>query len=83
MRDFKPMLSQRPDLRDLVKARALQSLSDHIRQYPALWQDRKLKVRARACCGGGSGGGGEGGRAMRAGGLAYLPPPGGCGSARR
>lgn len=31
-RDFKPMLATRPGLAALVKARALQSLADHMQQ---------------------------------------------------
>jgi hypothetical protein len=43
-RDFKPMLATRPGLAALVKARALQSLADHMQQYPAAWQHKGLKV---------------------------------------
>jgi len=31
-RDFKPMLATRPGLASIVKARALQSLADHMQQ---------------------------------------------------
>ncbi|KAI7843229.1 hypothetical protein COHA_003209 [Chlorella ohadii] len=42
-RDFKPMLATRPGLASIVKARALQSLADHMQQYPSAWQHKGLK----------------------------------------
>lgn len=45
-RDFKPMLSMQPGLRDLVNARALQTLSDHMQHYPHMWSNKGLRVRS-------------------------------------
>ncbi|KAL4446679.1 hypothetical protein ABPG77_007923 [Micractinium sp. CCAP 211/92] len=42
-RDFKPMLTSRPGLHDLVKARALQSLTEQIQRFPSMWRGRGLK----------------------------------------
>ncbi|KAL4425355.1 hypothetical protein ABPG75_009371 [Micractinium tetrahymenae] len=42
-RDFKPMLTSRPGLHDLVKARALQSLSDQMQRFPTMWRGKGLK----------------------------------------
>lgn len=49
-RDFKPMLTSRPGLHDLVKARALQSLTEQIQRFPSMWRGRGLKVGEAGAC---------------------------------
>ena len=40
------MLTTRPGLHELVKARALQSLNRQMQRYPSMWRDKGLRVRA-------------------------------------